>query len=101
MIKSSILLYEEGFETFIDCLIDSDEYNEVFGEYRRNRFAIMNCEKSFQNDFLLGAIFSLDRYAIEEASKILLNDPKLKHNVLMRRMLDEYWNRLISKTQLN
>ena len=32
IIKSSILLHEEGFSNHVDWLIDSNEYNEVFGE---------------------------------------------------------------------
>ena len=32
IIKSSIILYEEGFSNHVDWLIDSNEYNEVFGE---------------------------------------------------------------------
>ncbi len=32
IIKSSIILHEEGFSNHVDWLIDSNEYNEVFGE---------------------------------------------------------------------
>ncbi|KGG11781.1 ATP-dependent DNA helicase RecG [Prochlorococcus sp. SS52] len=39
--------------------------------------------------------------AREEAEKILKSDPDLIQNKLLKIMLDDYWNRLVTKTQLN
>ena len=39
--------------------------------------------------------------ARKEASKILESDPSLKQNNLLRGMLDDYWTKLVARTQLN
>ncbi|KGG15146.1 MULTISPECIES: ATP-dependent DNA helicase RecG [unclassified Prochlorococcus] len=39
--------------------------------------------------------------ARDEAARILKKDPNLIENNLLREMLDEYWDRLVSRTQLN
>ena len=44
---------------------------------------------------------SSNKNKFDEASKILRNDPDLRQHCLLKSMLEQYWNRFISKTQLN
>ncbi len=36
-----------------------------------------------------------------EALKLLKKDPDLNHNIFLQKMLDDYWDRVVSKSQLN
>ena len=57
-----------GFEAHIDLLIDSDEYNDIFGEYRRNRFAIT------VGDELPTGVLQLAKVQIAQKRKVKVGD---------------------------
>ncbi len=65
---------------------------------------VLGTKQSGLPDFALANLVddeSILECAREEASNLLRNDPQLEQNKVLKMMLDEYWNRLISRTQLN
>ncbi len=90
----------------LNYLVDSnDGFSIAETDLRlRGPGQVLGTRQSGLPDFALASLINdseVLELAREEATKILQQDPNLKNNYLLGKMLKEHWNRLISNGQLN
>ena len=90
----------------LDVLVKSSDGFEIAEIDLRLRGPgqVLGTKQSGLPDFALANLVNDEdilECARKEASKILESDPSLKQNNLLRGMLDDYWTKLVARTQLN
>jgi len=90
----------------LDVLVKSSDGFEIAEIDLRLRGPgqVLGTKQSGLPDFALANLVNdedIPECARKEASRILERDPSLKQNNLLRGMLDNYWTKLVARTQLN
>ncbi len=90
----------------LDVLVNSTDGFEIaeIDLQLRGPGQVLGTKQSGLPDFALANLVNDEdilKCARKEAHEILVNDPKLEQNILLKNILDEYWNNFVSRTQLN
>ncbi len=108
--KSKCILIDsassEASKNRLDVLVKSNDGFEIAEIDLRLRGPgqVLGTKQSGLPDFALANLVNDEgilECARKEASQILENDPQLKDNILLGRMLNDFWTKLVSRTQLN